>query len=168
MKKCMSKQEEITRRSAERGYYVDKKGEVYNSNYLKLSLSKSGKGYLSFNIRLNSGENSTRSFVHRLQAFQKFGEEIFKEGIVVRHLNGDSTDNSYDNIAIGTQSDNVLDVPKENRIKNSSNANKKYDHKAILKDREDGLSFSEIMAKHGISSKGTVSFIIKQSLEAHN
>ncbi len=36
----MSKQEEITRRSAERGYYVDKKGEVYNSNYLKLSLSK--------------------------------------------------------------------------------------------------------------------------------
>ena len=164
----MTKQEQVTRCSTERGYYVDKKGDVYNSKCVKLSLSKSDKGYRSFNLRLNPSENSTRSFVHRLQAFQKFGEEIFKEGIVVRHLNGDSTDNSYDNIAIGTQSDNVLDVPKENRIKNSSNANKKHDHEAILKDRQDGLSFSEIMAKHGISSKGTVSFIIKQSLEAHN
>lgn len=162
----VNKQKVITKTSVERGYSVDKDGNVFNKDNKKLSIGKSKKGYLSFNIRLDKDSNPTRSFVHRLQAYQKFGDKIFEDGIVVRHLNGISTDNSYDNIDIGTYSQNSLDVPKEKRIRMSSQANLKYNHEAIINDRKNGLSFSQIMAKHGISSKGTVSFIIKNSLES--
>jgi hypothetical protein len=68
----MNKQEQITRSSKEKGYSVDKDGKVLNKDGKIISLSKNnkGQGYLSFNIRIN-GSNPTRSFVHRLQAFQK-------------------------------------------------------------------------------------------------
>jgi hypothetical protein len=162
----VSKQELITKISVDKGYSVDINGNVFNKDGKQLSIGKSKKGYLSFNIKIEKGGNATRSFVHRLQAYQKFGDKIFEQGVVVRHLNGISTDNSYDNIEIGTYSENSLDVPKEKRIKLSSKANLKYDHEAIINDKKNGLSFSEIMAKHGISSKGTISFILKKSLES--
>ena len=162
----MTKQEQITRVSNERGYVVDKNGVVTNIDGKTISLGKTAKGYFSFNIRLEKGQNPTRSFVHKLQAFQKFGDTIFEENVVVRHLNGLSTDNSYENIGIGTQSENMLDIPKEKRVLTASQANLKYNHQDIINDRNNGFTFTEIMAKYDISSKGTVSFIIKKSLES--
>ena len=160
----MNKQEEITRSSKEKGYSVDDSGKVFNKDCALISLSKNtkGKGYLSFNIRIN-GSKPTRSFVHRLQAFQKFGDVIFKEGVVVRHLDGISTNNSYDNIGIGSPSDNMLDIPKEKRVINASNPT--HDHEAILKDRKNGYTYKELMEKYSISSKGTISFIINKALK---
>lgn len=160
----MTKQEEITRLSKEKGYYVDKKGYVFNKDGKSISLSSNNKGtgYKSFNIRVN-GSNPTRSFVHRLQAFQKFGDVIFKEDMVIRHLNGDSLDNSFENIGIGTLSDNMLDIPKEKRVLNASNP--RHDHEKIIQDFKNGYTYKEIMEKHGITSKGTVSFIVNKSLK---
>lgn len=160
----MTKQEEITRLSKEKGYYVDKKGDVFNKDGKSISLSSNNKGtgYKSFNIRVN-GSNPTRSFVHRLQAFQKFGDVIFKEDMVIRHLNGDSLDNSFENIGIGTLSDNMLDIPKEKRVLNASNP--KHDHEKIIQDFKNGYKYKEIMEKYGITSKGTVSFIVNKSLK---
>lgn len=160
----MTKQEEITRLSREKGYYVDKKGDVFNKDGKSISLSSNNKGtgYKSFNIRVN-GSNPTRSFVHRLQAFQKFGDVIFKEDMVIRHLNGDSLDNSFENIGIGTLSDNMLDIPKEKRVLNASNP--KHDHEKIIQDFKNGYTYKEIMEKYGITSKGTVSFIVNKSLK---
>jgi hypothetical protein len=164
----MTKQQLIVLKSVEKGYYVDKNGYVFNKNGKKLSANKCKNGYLSFNIRLGKGEKPTRSFIHKLQAFQKFGAEMFLDGIVVRHLNGESTDNSYENIEIGTYKDNSLDIPKDKRVINSSKANKKYDHNEIIKDANNGYTFSQIMDKYGIKSKGTISFIINKSLESIN
>lgn len=160
----MNKQEEIIRLSKDKGYYVDKDGKLFNSSGKELSLTKNGKGdgYLSFNIRVN-GSKPTRSFIHKLQAYQKFGEEIFKEGIVVRHLDDISTNNSYDNILIGSQSDNMQDIPSERRIITASNPT--YDHKDVIESRKSGLTYQEIMVKFGIKSKGTISFILNKSLE---
>jgi hypothetical protein len=151
----MNKQEEIIRLSKDKGYYVDKDGKLFNSNGKELSLTKNGKGegYLSFNIRVN-GSKPTRSFIHKLQAYQKFGDEIFKKGIVVRHA---------DNILIGTQSDNMQDIPSERRIITASNPT--YDHKDIIESIKNGLTYQEIMNKFGIKSKGTISFILNKSLE---
>lgn len=160
----MNKQEEVIRLSKLKGYYVDKNGVLFNKKDEKISLSKTKKGYFSFNIRVN-GSKPTRSFVHRLQAYQKFGEKIFDEDLVIRHLNGDSTDNTYDNIGIGTASDNMMDVPKEKRIINASNPT--YDHEAILKDRKNGFTYKELMEKYSIPSKGTISFIINKSLKTN-
>lgn len=161
----MTKQEEITRLSKEKGYYVDENGDVFNKNGKSISTSTNGigTGYKSFNIRVN-GSNPTRSFIHRLQGFQKFGDDIFKEGIVIRHLNGDSLDNSFENIGIGTLSDNSLDIPKEKRVLNASNP--KHDHEKIIQDFKNGYKYKEIMEKYGIKSKGTISFIINKSLKS--
>lgn len=160
----MNKQEEIIRLSKDKGYYVDKEGRLFNSSGKELSLNKNnnGNGYLSFNIRVN-GSKPTRSFIHKLQAYQKFGEEIFKEGIVVRHLDDNSTNNSYDNILIGTQSDNMQDIPSERRIITASNPT--YNHKDVIESRNSGLTYKEIMVKYGIKSKSTISFILNSSLE---
>jgi len=160
----MTKQEEIIRLSKEKGYFVDKDGNVFNKDGKLISLSSTNKGtgYKSFNIRVN-GSNPTRSFVHRLQAFQKFGDVIFKKDMVIRHLNGNSLDNSFENIGIGTLSDNMLDIPKEKRVLNASNP--KHDHEKIIQDYKNGYTYKEIMEKYDITSKGTISFIINKSLK---
>lgn len=99
--------------------------------------------------------------VHQLQAYQKFGNELFKEGIIVRHLNDISTDNSWDNIAIGTYRDNALDMPKWKRQLKSSNPI--YDHHKVKELREQGLTYKQIMEITGIRSKSTVNRILNNS-----
>ena len=75
----------------------------------------------------------------RLQAFQKFGYKIYEQGIVVRHLNSDRGDDSWDNIDIGTQSQNLMDMPKEQRRKKAKHAgmhnNKEYREKHKKNDK---------------------------------
>ena len=144
-----------------KGYVVNILGEVISPKERVLKTLKSKSGYHRFTFRLNS-ERVTVS-VHRLQAYQKYGDEMFKEGILVRHVNGDSLDNSFKNIKIGTQSDNMMDIPQEIRIQKSSHP--VHNHKDIIKDREDGMSYDNIMKKYNISSKGTISYIVNKSLE---
>lgn len=147
-----------------KGYRVDNNGNVYSNLNNKLSLIISDKIYYYFSFRLDSFRQKIP--VHRLQAYQKYGEKIFEKNIVVRHLNNNRKDNSYDNIAIGTQSDNMMDMPKEQRILRSSHPI--YNHKEIIEDRNKGLTYKELMKKYNISSKGTLSFIINKSLENIN
>ena len=103
--------------------------------------------------------------LHRLQAFQKYGKSMFNEGLVCRHLNGNSQDNSYDNIAIGTQSDNMMDRTPEARIKSAKHASShliKHDYAAVVAYyKEHG--FKAAMIHFGIKSKGTMSYIINHS-----
>lgn len=158
----MNKQELIIRTSYDKGYHVDKDGILYNESGKKIVLTKTKSGYFSFNIRVE-GSKPTRSYVHKLQAYQKFGDVLFNDGVVVRHLNGNSMDNSYDNILIGTSQDNSLDRPKEQRILSASNPI--YNHNDIINDRNNGLTYKEIMDKYDIPSKGTISFIVNKSLK---
>lgn len=165
-------QKEITSLSKEKGYYVDKKGLIYNKKGKSLIISTSIRGYASFNIRIK-GKNPTRSFLHRLQAYQKFGDKIFEEGIVVRHLDGNPLNNSWDNIAIGTQSDNVMDINSECRKKTATIASRTMqdsirsyeDRCKIYEDLKNRIPYSEIMIKHKVSSKGTLSFMKNKSEE---
>lgn len=107
----LSKQNDITELAAKKGYKVSQCGNfVSGLKTAELRLSKQnrkGKLYASFNISI--GGKSTRCYVHKLQAYQKFGEEMFEVGIVVRHMNDVSLDNSYGNIEIGTQLQNMMD-----------------------------------------------------------
>jgi hypothetical protein len=109
--KSISKQNRITKIAFERGYRVSACGNKVSGikcSELRLSTqNKRGKFYRSFNIRVEG--MSTRVYVHKLQAFQKFSETMFAEGTVVRHMNDKSLDNSYENIEIGSQLDNMMD-----------------------------------------------------------
>lgn len=148
-----------------KGYRIDKNGNVTNPKGLIL------KGFINqvyrrFGIR-NDDNQTIKISYHRFQAYIKFGDKIYEEGICVRHLNGNSLDNSWDNIEIGTQQDNSLDIPKEKRQAITSyissqrkNAFSKEKIIAIKEAHKNGLSYKEIMNKFGISSKGTISYII--------
>jgi hypothetical protein len=163
MQNLISKQQRLIIEANKRGYYINPDGYAFNKQGKKLSLQKTNQNtpYLCIGIRFEG--KVTRCFVHRLQAFQKYGELIFNEGIVVRHKNGISTDNSIQNILIGSQQDNCLDIPKENRILNASHP--KYNHFNIIQDRLKGFSYKDLMQKYNILSKGTISFIINKSIK---
>ena len=117
--------------------------------------------YKYFSFRIN-GE-IIKVYFHRFQAYNKFGDALYEDNIMVRHLDGNYLNNSESNIDLGTNSDNMMDIPKEVRVKRSSNASKKYPDElvqAIRLDKESGMSYKELMVKYGISSKGTLSYII--------
>lgn len=157
----MSKHNEIVIEASNKNYIVNLEGDVISPKNRSLKTLKDKGGYHKFTFRLK-GERVTLS-VHRLQAYQKYGKNIFEKGIVVRHLNGNSSDNSFDNIAIGTASNNMQDKTKENRILDASHPI--YNHESIIKDRENGMKYTELMLKYDIPSKGTISYIINSSLK---
>ena len=153
----------------EKGYTIDKDGNVYNPDGIKLN-GRDKNGYRAIGIRINERKIDVK--VHRLQAYIKFGEKIYENGIVVRHLNNNKLDNSWDNIEIGTFHDNMMDNPKEMRMKYAINASKaanKYDKEFVEKIREErksGMKYSEIMEKYNLP-KSTVSFIINHNYIIH-
>ena len=163
--KAKNKQQKALLTASKKGYRVMKNGSVYSRLGNKMSLRQDSSGYLRFGIRLKSGEKYT-VFVHRLQAFQKYGYNLLDEGIQVRHLNGNKKDNSYSNIAIGTRSDNMMDVPKKIRIKKSSNANRKLtreQHQEIKNRYEsESITLQELADEYGLKSQSSVHYIVNK------
>lgn len=157
----LSKRNETIIIAVEKGYLVTREGNAIGIRGKILTPYASSTGYCRIGVT-RYDKTSTLIDVHRLQAYQKFGNKIFDKNIYVRHLNGNPLDNSWDNITIGSPSDNQMDIPKHERILRSSHP--KHDHKAILADHKNGMSYNQIMKKYNISSKGTVSFIVNKSL----
>lgn len=129
---------------------------------LKLSCSQSG--YLFFNLKIST--KTHKVFLHRLVAYEKYQEKLFEVGIVVRHLNGNSKDNSFDNICIGTQTENMLDRCSKQRLNHAIKASsciRKYTKdqiNQIKNDHSNGLGYKALMEKFNISSKGTLHYIL--------
>jgi len=157
----MSQQNELLELVHQKGYRITEDGRAISFTGRELKLHLNRWGYPRFGSKLMN-KTPRGVMVHKLQAYQKFGKAMFEEGIVVRHLDGNPQNNSVDNIEIGTPSDNMMDMSPEARRKNASNP--RYDHKSIIADRKEGMLYTEIMAKYGISSKGTVSFIVNKSM----
>lgn len=142
-----------------RGYRINDEGHAISPHGKVLKPYKTPKGYYRFNIRINKVTGNV--FYHRLMAYQKYGELLFAANCV-RHLNGNSIDNSYDNIEIGSWSDNMMDIPKEIRVRKSANANIKYKNIDEIRNYYNNCkSYKETMERYGISSKGTLYHILK-------
>lgn len=154
----------------ERGYYIDKEGNAHNP-LGKVLKGKIKNGYKCLSIRI--GKRKTDVRFSRLQAYQKYGDEIYKDGIVVRHLDNVKENNSFTNIAIGTQSENLMDNPKEKRLEYAINASKKaskYDKNFVEEIRQkhiDGWSYSKIK-EHYKLPKSTISYIINHKYIIHD
>lgn len=156
-----SKRSKALMHAYNKGYRVLKDGAVIShlKNYLKLI--KSSNGYYSFSIKFNSERYSVS--VHQLQAYQKFGDAIFDLDykVQIRHLNGISTDNSWNNIDIGTPLDNHLDKPKAVRdrfVRAGANALKNFTNdqvREIRKLREEGMIYRKIGEIYNISKGHT-------------
>lgn len=125
-----------------------------------------GRGYKVF--AFGPKKKRHKCLVHRFNAWFKFGDKIYEPNIVCRHLDGNPHNNHIDNIALGTQSDNMMDRPADVRHAHASAASRhamKHDHVAIIEFyRLNG--FNKTMVEFGISSKGTLSFIINKTQTA--
>ena len=144
-----------------RGYVVSLEGQAYNKKGEKVGYLTSN-GRVSFGIRIKG--LSTNIPVHRLQAFQKYGHNLFNDGIEVRHLDAIPDNNSWENIAIGTHSENMMDVPEQIRISRAIHASsslKKYNDKEVIEFHSIEKSYKKTMKKFFISSKGTLNYILK-------
>lgn len=114
-----------------KGYRI-KNGVILNAknNPLKGCVDKLGYRYFMVKYKTVNYKVS----VHRLAAYQEFGDKIFGEGLVVRHLDDDKENNNQENIVLGTQSDNAYDRPKNERLEHGRHANsflKKFNHDEV-------------------------------------
>ena len=167
----MTLREKVLRKFFELGYYISKDGEIYNSNdmFLKGWISEN---YKYFSMRIDGCKSPKKVAIHRLQAYQKYGDNIFQKGIVVRHLNGNSLDNSWNNIDIGTQSDNMRDRSKEDLKNHAIKASKKRQDKIrtqeerykIYEKLRNNTPYNAIIQENNIS-RGTLSFMKNKSYE---
>lgn len=82
------------------GYYVSSEGVVY-SGLTPLKPRPNNKGYMRVQI---AGKDR---YIHRLVVSAFKGG--IPEGLQVRHLDGDPSNNRLNNLRVGTQSDNELD-----------------------------------------------------------
>lgn len=144
----------------ERGYTITSDGTVYSPKGNMVG-THGRDGYRYFSFRMDG--KIVKVYFHRFQAYIKFGDTLYEDNMMVRHLDGNYLNNSESNIDLGTNSDNMMDIPKGVRVSRSSNASKKYSDElaqAIKLDKENGMSYKELMIKYNISSKGTLSYII--------
>lgn len=147
-----------------RGFRVSDCGNFIDTTVKKHPQRVFKNGYPVVSVRV--GKKTLKIHWHRIKAFQKYGEELFKEGIVVRHKNGIKTDCSDDNILIGTAFDNNMDKPAEQRMRSALIATS-HTRKYIASDVKDFYneckSYKKTMDKFGMTSKGTLYFILKKA-----
>ena len=105
-----------TKRAYELGFRVDPFGNLrYNHIEINDKTFLNKFGYKMFSVPFQF-KQMQQVFVHRLQAYQKYGEELFKTECV-RHLDGNCINNTWKNIAIGTFKDNSNDISSEYKKK---------------------------------------------------
>ena len=146
-----------------RGYRIVD-GQLYNPDGVPLNGSSSDDyKYFSINKKI------AKVRFHRLVAYQKYGDKLFEDGIEVRHKDGNSLNNFEYNIKIGTHKDNIMDIPKEIRMKKAIKASKKIrkftdeEIEEIRKDYSRLKSYKKVMEKWGITSKGTMNYILNNN-----
>ncbi|QVG64002.1 hypothetical protein Mithridates_00115 [Acinetobacter phage Mithridates] len=103
-------------RAYELGFYFDFNTHelVRPTGYRRKEFKLYGKQRYPVDAFIEDGRS--RSFkIHRLAAYQIFGSAIFRKGLVVRHLDDNPLNISYENLSVGTVKDNSCDVPVEIR-----------------------------------------------------
>jgi len=155
-----SKAKQATRLAYRRGYRVSPSGEVVSptGTIRKLNLSHNKERgyahrYWQFTIRNGEGKTNT-ILVHKLVAYQKFGEAAYMSAECVRHLNGNPQDNRFDNIEIGTLKENSMDISKEGRRAMTAKAvaaSRRKDWDLIDADRSEGMVYTSLAPKYGVS-----------------
>jgi hypothetical protein len=155
----LSKADTMMLHAIERGLRIEKDGTVIGTKGLPIkgsiiSRCKKQKGQREYlaSVYRHKGQKAKIRF-HRLQAYTKYGDALFEEGIETRHGEGGPLDNSWDNITIGTHKDNMNDVSEEDR-RNSSMKRAKVSDEQILEIRSlraAGVSPVVIGEQYGIN-----------------
>lgn len=162
----------------ERGYRLNEDGDLLSpkkkalvSKRKKFRYKTAGvvnlKWYKVFSVYVPDYGTVT-VFCHRLGAYQLFSRALFEKGIVVRHLNGKSLDNSLSNLSIGTASDNRMDIPPDVRRRSSITASSKLRRfsdevvSQIRHDRSLGMTYLQLGTKYQVP-KSTLSYLFNRA-----
>lgn len=154
-------------RAKEKGYRVEPDGRVIGvrGEEIRTHLHGGACLYRSFCVAGENGGTPSQVKVAVLQAYQKFGPKALDDGVEVRHLNNNPTDDSWNNIDIGTSTDNHMDMPKEKRVekaKRAASARRKLTVDQVVnlrRRKKDGKSLASLAREYGLS-KSTVSYIV--------
>jgi len=164
------------------GYEVDTNGVFYSyrismgragirlsdkAKVIKGSLGKNG--YLIHNLGKLDSSDRERFYAHRL-VYETFKGKIPKN-MVVRHLNDIRTDNKLENLAIGTQKENIEDCLKNGNLAvGEKRWNSKFTEREIKEIRrlhkEKNMSFVEISRIFNCHSS-TISLIARELTWKH-
>lgn len=147
-------------------YTIDNNGVLKNRKGKTVG-SLNRQGYEKIQITL--GGKCKDVFTHRIQAFKKFGRKMYEKEIQVRHLNDIKTDNSYQNIELGTAKDNYQDRGQE-KIKQAqrlaTEASKVYSDELVKEIKQyyedNNKQQKKTMQKYNISSTGTLWYILNK------
>jgi len=149
-----------------RGYRVVNNNVIGLVSNKPLRLERMSSGHLRFGVRFNGA--MVKVYVHRLLAYEKYKDDLFSPGMQVRHLDGNPINNTSGNIALGTQSQNMMDIPKAARIKKARTAAsklRKYSDETVAKVRKfhkEDRSYKKTMRMFNIPSKATLTYILNQ------
>lgn len=159
------------KRAYEKGYRIVD-GEPVSPTGNVLSTCTNSWGYRKFSVR-DEDRNRINVMVHRMVAYEKYGDALFEKGIHTRHLDGNKLNNHPDNIAIGTAFDNSQDKPPELRrrvAKIAASYQRKLTEEQVeqlRQDRQQGATYSQLMKTYGIA-KSTVSYIVNNKTYARD
>jgi len=164
----VSKLNEALKLAFERGYKVSYDGGFYSprGDELKPQVKCTGYYYWTISKHSRSKGRNYSFFIHRLQAYQKFGDKMFETGIQVRHINGNSKDNSWYNIEIGSISENMMDKSPEVRkiiAKKAAKVLRKLSDDDVLSIRfayRNRMMTLTKLAEYYNVSKSTISYIV--------
>jgi hypothetical protein len=147
------------------GYHTDASGNLFKKDRVSKANKIHPNGYRILQTKV-SGKNVYVP-IHRIVAYQKYGDQIFDPCIEVRHLDGNKLNNHPDNIVIGTHSENMFDVPIEirmHRTRKGALKTRRFSYEEaeqIRMDHSRGLSYKDLSAKYKIG-KSTISYIINR------
>ena len=71
-----------------------------------------------------------------------------------------------DHLVRGNRTETIDAMKKRGTTQTGNDNHLLHDHEQIMRDREAGMTYSEIAEKHVLSGKGHVSWILKQSLQS--
>jgi hypothetical protein len=139
-------------------------GIAYKPNGDPLEGTPDRYGYIS--IKPNK---DTPVYVHRLLAYQKYGDRIFNSDVECRHKDNNKLNNLDENIVLGDHSRNMMDIPKEQRMEKSIKAatkKRRFTDEEMNQIRKDYIlfqSYDKVMEKWNISSKGTLHYMLNKT-----
>lgn len=119
--------------------------------------------YPSITINSNQGNKRLLSFhIHRFVAYQLYGEDVFKNGVNVRHLDANVLNLSKSNIVLGTSQENQFDKSDEKRNYAAKVARKSQGIRPVTSKIPESLvpillkEYFEVKGKHLKAPRGSV------------
>lgn len=163
-------------KAAQLGYRVDDVGIVYSPHGrpIRTTMGRGKSWHLRFfAARIDPESRSVFKIpVHRLAAYQRYGEAALARGVVAFHDDGDTLNCAPSNIVIGTRTDRVMRIPAEARREHGrrgAEATRKLTDDQVMELRRRWAEWEPIRSlAHAFGiSKGSVSYIANGRTYTH-